>query len=1145
MSSLEITLFGTPLVMVDGKAVKTDRRKAIALLVYLAVTAKTHTRDHLATMLWPDYEKESAYAYLRRTLWELNQALGKGWIALEGDQAGMQAGADIRLDTAVFEKLVQSSQAADLTEAIQRYRGEFLEGFTVADTAPFEDWQLQQVEYFHQRFAGALEKLVNAQEHAGDFKTALPTARRWLALDPLHEPAHRAIMRLLAEMGDRSGAVRQYETCVQLLKAELGVAPQPETTQLHQAILHGEVRASPGEQAVVESAGKAPPKINLPVLPTQFIGRRPEVEQLKLLLQDPDRRLVTLVGAGGMGKTRLSIQAASEVGEYFPDGVFFTPLASVQGEEAVIASIAKALDFAFTREDRPRQQLLDYLRNKQMLLVLDNFEHLLDTASLVSDILANAPKVKLLITTRVRLNIQGEQLFQVRGMRLPNLEEVMQWKDTETQVKPYSAVQLFLERARRVSPGFKLSRENVKEVLEICRLVQGMPLGLELAAAWLELLTPAEIAEEIHRSLDFLETSQGDVPDRQRSIRAVFESSWKLLSEAEQAALRRLSVFVESFSREAAQDVSGAPLRILLGLMNKSWLQQIGEGHFQLHDLLTHYVQENLKTNEKEWQDAHDRHAAFHTRFVAEQVTKMKGPDQAEGMRALEEEIASNVKAAWDWLIAKERWAEIVNPYAIGMLQVGVIRGQMAGMLPLVRAARLKLAESEGKRNPQAFAILSTLEVFFEENEAIKDFQPIERLTRVWLFVQEHDLAEAMGLWFVLITSLIQARNLDSDAANLLAEAVARLRKQKDQWELGIALLYQSNVLGLYGYDEEKILEAEKIFENLGVWFERGVIAEILCRRAISQKRPLSLVLAYNQQANQFYGKVAPEFRSWGALVNITGLYFREGMIEQGFAVHREMQADYERVGNQQALWANAQWESLHAVRYSTFEHALRTRLAYHDLAEKYGGKAFHNWSLFELGDIYRIFGQTDKALPLIEEARVGFRKLYVILGLSYCHRALGDVALKAGQYADALDHYEQFVDYATLDNHSWSMAQAHAKHSLALAFLGKTDEARQEMKTMLIDIQDWGEDELVFHALLTEAVCLTQEGKNEQAVELCAFIAAQPVTWNEIKWQAQGIQQSAAQHLSEEAVQQAVQRGQLLKLDPVVAALGSQKQDG
>jgi predicted ATPase/DNA-binding SARP family transcriptional activator len=1140
MPRLEITLLGTPEIKIDGKVVKTDRRKAVGLLAYLSVSGKSYSRDHLAALLWPDYPQDSAYAYLRRTLWELNQMLGKGWIILDRDHLAIQSSSEIWLDTVAFEQLSHTdlTDITAMTEAVTLYRGDFLEGFSIIDTAPFEDWQFQQAEYFRRKFAGVLEKLVNTHSLQGEHSQALPYARRWLALDPLNETAHCAIMRLLAEMGDRTGAIRQYETCVHIVKNELGVPPQPETTKLYQDILQGEVRAAIPDDAVSLKTEESRLVSRLPAMPTPFIGRRVEIEQIKTLIQNPTHRLITLTGPGGTGKTRLSIQAATEVCEFFPDGVYFSSLATVPTVEGVLPALAKTLEFSFYRDERPRQQLLDFLREKRLMMVLDNFEHLMEASDLVVEILANAPGIKLLITSRIRLNLQGEQLYLVGGMRSPEAGEAAAWDDPEMQAKPFSAVQLFLERARRVQPNFMLTKANVKQVMEICHLVQGMPLALELAAAWLELLPPVDIAAEITRSLDFLETNQVDVPNRQRSIRAIFESSWKLLSEGEQVTLQRLCVFRGSFSRQAAQQVSGATLRTLLGLVNKSWLQQTVDGRFHLHELLHHYGEEQLRMHAEEWQEAHDRHAAYFSTFVAEQNLRMRGDQQLVGMKAFEEELNSNIKAAWDWLVSERRWEKVIDPFAMGIIQVGLIREQVSEMIPWLREARLRLAADAGIDDLLALAVISTLEVFCEESEYIQDHNPSERIVSTWQFTIKHQLAKPMGFWFVLLASLVQTRNLASDAEEQFDKAVDRLRQENDPWKLGIALLLQATRYGEYALDEGILLEAEQIFADLGAWHEQGVIAELLGRHGDQQKQPFAVILAHYQQAKQCFNKMGDESRTALNFMNLAGLYFREGMIEKGFIVYQETQRVLEKVGNIRMLALNLHWESLHAVRYSNLEHALDTQQRSLELVRKQDNQSDFYWGLFELGDIYRVFGEPQKASALYEQAFIGFNSLKMVLALGYYERAYGDLAFLEGKFSDALVHYEQYAKYAKQDNHAWSMAHARAKLALTLAYLENREQARLELHDILSEIHTWREDELTLITLLVEAVCLIHEGKREQAIELAAFIQYHPVAWNETKQQAQVILESAMRGLSEDKIQATIQYGKELKLDSVINAI-------
>ncbi len=332
MSRLEIALLGHPLIKIDGHPMDSDRRKVSALLAYLVVTGGTFTREQLATLLWPDYDRENAFAYLRRTLWELNQGLGKTWLYVDRDQIRFNQAADFWLDTSAFTGLLAQYRDAKahsgvgvpfLETATALYRGDFLSGFSIQDSAEFDEWLFFQAVALRREFVWALERLIEEYERVGKYTLALSQARRWLALDLLNETAHCAIMRLYAEMDDRAAAIRQYEMCGQILKKELDVLPQPETIALYEKILRGEFqRATPdGDEQTPPLENKT--VVRLPVPSTPFIGRRMELEQVKSLILSPSCRLLTLLGPGGTGKTRLSIQVALESSGVFSEGVFF------------------------------------------------------------------------------------------------------------------------------------------------------------------------------------------------------------------------------------------------------------------------------------------------------------------------------------------------------------------------------------------------------------------------------------------------------------------------------------------------------------------------------------------------------------------------------------------------------------------------------------------------------------------------------------------------------------------------------------------------------------------------------------------------------------------------------------------------------
>jgi predicted ATPase/DNA-binding SARP family transcriptional activator/tetratricopeptide (TPR) repeat protein len=1130
MPELTISLLGHPKILIDGEIFDTDRRKAIALLAYLIVTGKPQPRDHLAAFFWPDYNRDSAFAYLRRTLYELNKRLGKGWIETDRHMAGFVSSTEILCDLAVFETELAAARLAKdpishLEAALAQYKGEFMEGFFLQDAEPFEDWLRQHRENYRRDYAWALEQLVGNFEQGEYWDSALKHARTWVALDDFNEAAHRAIMRISVGMGDRNNAFRQYETCVHVLKDGLGIPPQPETMDLYEQIRTGsyEEAARPVRRQPVGSRAAA--NNRLPVLTTPFIGRRSEIDQVKELILHPKTRLLTLFGPGGSGKTRLSIQAASEIVDRFLDGVWFVPLATVQSPEGIIPALAKALNISFYKdEDTPKQRLMDYLREKQVLLILDNLDQLVgpETTNLLIEILTGADALRLLVTSRIRLNIQAEQIFPVPGMRMPSPREVASWTDPEIQAKPFSAVQLFLDRARRLKPNFTLDRIHAEAVADICQLVDGMPLGLELAASWLELLPPAEIAAEIRRNLDFLETDLADVPERQRSIRAVFEYSWMLLNEVERDAFLSLSTFIGSFSREAAQQVSGASLRTLLSLANKSWLLQAENGRFQLHPLLQHYGQEQLQGNERLWKNSFERHADYYASFVAEQFERMRGPDQIAALNDLSEEFNTNIRAGWDWLVANERWPVIREKMLPGLNQFGMMRWRSDEIITWMRKARSRIDPSLGIEEKLTFVIIGAIEVYFEESWGFMENRPEDRIESLWQLVVEENLSDALELWFVMLGKMYITRNQAPKAEALVDAAIDHIRNQGDPWLLGSALLTRSFSWGQFPTEasDQNLREALEIFRKLGTTYEQAVILETMAANARAKKRPLEEVADLFQQAQHYYSKANDTYGIGAIYWYLGDLYLNRGQPQKGFDAYHQMQRIFEQLGDQRMVGENLHWESLWAARHSTFQHALETCQRSVEQFSKFLSQTNYFWNIYELGEIYRIFGKSKKALGYYEEAGTYFKSINYPLGQGYYQRALGDIAMEEGRYVDALHCYERYQGLAFQDNHMWSMAHAFVRLAWVYAHLGEIKRSRSHIHRCLKLLLAADEVNLALTALLCEARCRFQEGKTDTSAALTAYVASHPITWNETRKQAEAL----LTDLSEKAAKQTLE---------------------
>ena len=404
---------------------------------------------------------------------------------------------------------------------------------------------------------------------------------------------------------------------------------------------------------------------NWPAARTPFFGRREELAEIARLLADPACRLLTLLGPGGTGKTRLALEAAHRLLANTPatlsDGVFFVPLAPLNRFDQLVPAIANAVGFSFCADQSPSDQLLDYLRARRLLLVLDNCEHLLDdaTACLLVDLLNSAPGLALLATSRTKLNVVGEQVFFVSGLQAPGPEAGEETLPAAALGR-YSALQLFQQAARRVRPDFSVTTENLADVVRICRLVDGMPLAIELASAWVEMLPTGEIAAEIERSLDFLESNLRDLPERHRSLRAVFVSSWALLTDEEREALQGLSIFRGNFTRQAAETVSGASLRTLLGLVNKSWLQPVSgrDGRYQIHPLLRQYASARLITETQAWRERRQRHAGYYAGRVQQFDEALRGAQPQDAHNALRADFEEVLAAGSGWFrrSSSNRW---------------------------------------------------------------------------------------------------------------------------------------------------------------------------------------------------------------------------------------------------------------------------------------------------------------------------------------------------------------------------------------------------------------------------------------------------------------------------------------------------------
>jgi predicted ATPase/DNA-binding SARP family transcriptional activator len=666
MKKLAVYLFGSLDVFMDGQPLTSFRYdKVRALLAILAAEAdRLYRRDELAGLLWPDSPEESARASLRQALANLRHGLkdseSKEPCLLTGRESiQWNASAEVDVDVLAFTRLIQACArhshrhpkdctacARWRTEALQLYRGDFLQGFFLPDSDVFEDWIISRREYLHRQATTATHALAEYFERRGEYGLVEQTLRRVLELEPWDEESHRQLMRVLYLSLQRSQALAQYEQCRRVLDAELGVEPEPATTALFEQIRSGET-PEPEIRASISLPAERPH--NLPPTVTPFFGREQELAQIASLFDQPTNRLISLVGPGGIGKTRLALQAATEQLDNFSGGVFFIPLDELSDCDGAVFAIAHALQVNLAGLAGPLQQLVENLADKELLLVLDSYEHLLPETDLLAKILRGAPHVSLLVTTRQRLNMRGDLAIGVGGLGLSDPAGDQPGEEP-------GALALFVACAARAQAGFELRPSDRRCAAQICRMLDGMPLAIELAAAWLSALSCQELAAEIKRDVGILSGALRDIPERQRSLHTIFDYTWDSLSADEAALFRRLAVFRGGFDRQAVEGVAGGSLLTLKSLLDKSLIRHNFRQGYEMHELARQYARQRLD-QAGETEATLRKHLDYYLGLM-ETLSPQLQSQAGFILLGKVEDDHDNLRAAYDWALDSKNLLE-------------------------------------------------------------------------------------------------------------------------------------------------------------------------------------------------------------------------------------------------------------------------------------------------------------------------------------------------------------------------------------------------------------------------------------------------------------------------------------------------------
>ncbi len=1109
MPGLRLYLLGPPRLERDGLPLEFDTRKNLALVAYLAMTGQSHTREALITLLWPELEPSRARAGLRRNLSVIKKALGGEWLVVDRETVGSDPDADFWLDVDQVRRLTSTWRShphpeaefcsdcmTDLAQAVELYRDHFLAGFGLRDSANFDEWQFFEVEELKQMLASALERLVRGHTTQRAYELAIPYARRWLALDPLYELAHRELMTLYAKAGQRSAALRQYQECVRILEEELGLEPSDETNSLHEDIRSGGL--DPG--AVVR------PRHNLPAQLTPFVGREEELSEIQSQLKDPDCRLLTLVGPGGIGKTRLALRAAELASEVqpprFEHGISFVRLGPLRSVDAIVPAVADAVNFRFYEGGEPKQQLLDYLKQKRMLLLMDNFEHLLEGIELVTEFLQSAPDLMVLVTSRVGLNLRGEHLFPVEGMDTPK-PEVLE------AAPEYDSVKLFIQRAHqtRIGSRWTPTSEELMATIRICRLVEGMPLGILMAAGWMELLKPAEIAAEIERGLDFLSTNLRDVPARQRSMRAVFDHSWSLLTESERDQFQQLSVFRGGFSREAAQKVAGTSLIHLRTLLDKSFVESGPAGRYEMHELLRQYGEEALGRSPEGGDAARDRHSAYFAERLASWGIDLKGERQQGAMEEIEADL-DNVRAAWGW--AAEH-----GPLArIAMAVDGLFLFYQYSRLSKEGVAACRATERFLKRTPSADG------------------------RRVWAKM----LAYQAGLgWFIhdwdLIRELLQQSNAILESPELVAHDI---RPEK------------AITLFTMGYAAEQMMEKDRLFqESLAISRELGDDWEV-ARALIGLARGTRRMGDY-KRASQLIGESLAILQSLGdprelaeALHIQANLALRQGQYERGEHLLRETISAQEKLGQSEAVTSRAALGTACAAQGRFQQGISLLRESVREL-EDFGAEEQGHWWRIWLADCLTEQGEYSSARLEAERAHEFYQRTGRPWGTAQALYVMARAALGTGAHAEARQQLEEASAKLRGVGNRETLAWTLTYLAYPAAGLGDLAAAQATLTEGLALASEVGALDALVSGVPALALLRARQGQVEQAIELYAVALTNPRVANS-KWfyDLVGAEIAAvAAALPPEVVAAIEERGRTRDLDATIAELVAELGDG
>ncbi|MCB9641095.1 MAG: tetratricopeptide repeat protein [Myxococcales bacterium] len=1076
---LSLRLLGPLEITWQGRSVEgfpTDKIRA--LLVYLSMEPnRPHRRDHLATLFWSDFDDEIARRNLRQSLHRLRRVFEQveeglcDRLLLVTRQSLELCGEFVESDALELMELLKGDFPTQMDgvlgqrwlRASREIRGDFLEGFSLGEDA-FDEWLEGERQRLH---LGALElskKLMRSFLGAHRFSEATEQAQLILRREAWDEEAHRVLMRSLAMTGQRAAALAQYERCCAILDRELGVEPEDETLELLEQIQEGEFEDD------VSLPPPAQSSVSLPRQRSRFVGRSGILEQVERELLLPNTRMLTLLGPGGIGKTRLALALAQRWQEReqhpFSDGVFFVSLEGVDEKQRLSSLLTQSLGLTFDAKGEQNERIKDFLRPRQLLLIWDHPEYAWISEEFLMQILDEAPHVKVLVTAHQPFKLSYERCLVVEEM-------------TEAE-----ALELFAQRAREIDAGFSLEAER-ESLHRVYGMVGGYPLAIELAAEWVRLMGCEEIAEELAQDLALLDSETEQRPLRHRSMRGLLSKTWQQLSLPQQEAMQKLSVFAGSFSLQAARQLMQIPLRVLAGLSDRSLLQRSVVGRYQMHPLWKRFASEQFSQSDAK-EVLERSFAAYFLEGIEEQARELFGESSQEARVALREEL-ENLRRSWQ-LASGYREVTLLGRGLLGMQRLFHQMGLFAEGFHLFGQAL------EGLRHP-----VETSE------EALR-----ARLLggQAWFCLLRGDTAQARAL-FLQIRGQGGAKDEEAERLRLsihlhmaqgeFSQALASF--DQGGWIEDLEVLGRLDALCSLGQLALQTGDYVRAVETLESALEEArarrlpmVMVQALLTLGMVEKEqgelPQARVrLMHACELAVEHGLPIEQIRSFGNL----GVVERHlGNYEEAGVLYRRGLALAQELGMRG--YASHFLQNLGVLASLRGDFVLATDYFHQTLCleEETKNQGQISIALGNLGDIYRQLGDLEKATMYLQRSLLLERSLGRQAQIATRLGNLGEVEKARGAWETAVGYFEEAISL---------MRPLQQRSLLSWLLLARAEgyleqEAWEQAQASLDEGLAWatevGRKEKVFEGRLLQAQCFAGQGRVDEAQRVLSRLEEQ-----------------------------------------------------